>query len=143
MKTIKHPILKGKPPKRCINIIRKNQAALDNIKSQDKMRLLNKFGYVIEDKDKNENDMQDSNTKYVDNKKLNTPYFKLIAHAKDGSNELKEQITDSVNRMKKARHGHSIDKIYEDHDYSFYLPKKTSYITKKQAKLMRLDSDNS
>lgn len=74
---------------------------------------------------------------------LNTPYFKLISNIPDGSNELKEQITRSVSRMKAARHGHSIDRIFQDHDYTFYLPQKTSYMSRRKAKLMRLESETS
>jgi hypothetical protein len=72
---------------------------------------------------------------------LNTPYFKLISNIPDGSSALKEQITRSVSRMNAARHGHSIDRIFQDHDYTFHLPRKTSYMSKRKAKLVKLDSE--
>lgn len=56
--------------------------------------------------------------------------FRKIPNIKDGSNELKEQITHSVERMKAARYGHSIKDIFREHDYSFYLPEKTTYLPK-------------
>lgn len=90
-----------------------------------------------------ENEDDGERLAYIDNKKLNTPYFRLISNIKDGSNALKKEIYRSISRVKAARHGHSIDRIFEDHDYSFYLPKKESYISKKKAKLMRLESETS
>lgn len=143
MKTIKHPILKGRPPERCIRIIQKNQHMLDSIKNMDKMRLMNKFSFIIEDSKDLDDENMEQNAKYVDNKKIKTPYFQVISHIRDGSHELRDEIEHSVERMKRARHGHSIDKVYKDHDYAFYLPKKTSYMSKKQAKLRRLDSASS
>mmetsp|Transcript_5133 Transcript_5133/g.4344 ORF Transcript_5133/g.4344 Transcript_5133/m.4344 type:complete len:100 (+) Transcript_5133:61-360(+) len=86
-----------------------------------------------EGKGKEESDDEEKSLnkpKYIDNKKLNTPYFKLISNIKDGSNALKEQISRSVSRVKAARHGHSIDRIFKEHDQSYYLPVKRSYISK-------------
>ncbi|CAI2381534.1 unnamed protein product [Moneuplotes crassus] len=146
MKASKNPILKEKPPKRTLNIIKKNKKALDEIKQEIKRER-----QYYQTKNKNDQDQGDSSDeeviqekpRYVDNKKLNTPYFKLISNVKDGSTALKQEISKSVKRVKAARHGHSIGRIFQDHQNSYYLPLKESYISKKKARLMRLDSDSS
>ena len=129
MKNTHNPILKGKPLKRWLDIVKSNKYTLDMIKASDKSKSFYKFGHLKTLSDNGEHHDSNSKTRYIDNKRLNTPYFKLISNIKDGSNALKEQISLSVERMKKARHGHSIDDIYQEHDYSFYLPDKTSYIS--------------
>ena len=54
---------------------------------------------------------------------------------------MKEQISQSVSRVKAARHGHSIDKIFKEHDTSFFLPFKESYISKRKEKLLKMNSE--
>lgn len=92
---------------------------------------------------KTEEETEDGNSKYIDNKKLNTPYFRLISKVKDGSEVLKEEISHSVTRMKAARHGHSKLRNKSINVYKFHLPDKTSYMPKEKAKLMRLQSGSS
>ena len=143
MKSTHNPILKGKPIKRLNDVLKSWKPQFDRLRSIDRSKPKYKFGMDISNAFEDDSFQSESNIMIVDNKKLRTPYFRLISKVKDGSNILKEQINQSVDRMKAARNGHSIENIFKDYDYSFYLPEKWSYITKNEAKIRRIDSGSS
>ena len=143
MKNSNNPVLKGKPLKRCLDFVKSNKHTLDQLKAAVRYKSFYKLGNSKTFSEDEENHDANTQTKFIDNKKLNIPYFKIISNIKDGSNALKEEISKSAERMKKARHGHSIDEIYKNHDYSFYMPETTSYISKAHEKFTSLNNDNS
>jgi hypothetical protein len=58
------------------------------------------------------------------NEKLNTPSMKRLAQVTDGSTALKDEITESMLRMKAAKHGSRVKKLVPDHPIDFYLPER-------------------
>ena len=143
MKNSNNPILKGKPLKRINEMLNDGKPTFEMHKSVDRARTKKLYGINVGNAEHDGSFISDNRLKNVDNKKLKTPYFVLISNVKDGSNILREQINQSAERMKAARHGHSIESIYREYDHSFYLPDKNSYITKTEAKIRRMDSGSS
>ena len=68
------------------------------------------------------------------NQRLGTPRMKKIMNKKDASCMLKDEINESMLRMKAAKFGHSIEDIAPQYKNSYYLPNKQMYMPEKAAK---------
>ena len=68
------------------------------------------------------------------NQRLGTPRMKKIMNKKDASCMLKDEINESMLRMKAAKFGHSIEDIAPQYKNSYYLPNKSMYIPEKAPK---------
>ena len=56
-----------------------------------------------------------------------TPRMKKIMNKKDAACMLKDEITESLLRLKAAKFGHSIEEIAPQYTNSYYLPDKSNY----------------
>ena len=56
-----------------------------------------------------------------------TPRMRKIMNKKDAACMLKDEITESLLRLKAAKFGHSIEEIAPQYTNSYYLPDKSNY----------------
>ena len=61
------------------------------------------------------------------NQRLMTPRMKKIMNKKDAACMLKDEITESLLRLKAAKFGHSVEEIAPQYTNSYYLPDKSNY----------------
>lgn len=61
------------------------------------------------------------------NQRLMTPRMKKVVNKKDASSMLKDELKESLLRLKAAKFGHSIEEIAPQYPNSFYLPNKPDY----------------
>jgi len=66
-----------------------------------------------------------------------TPKMKRIVNQKDASGMLKDEIMESLLRLKAAKFGHSIEEIAPQYSNSFYLPDKPDYKPKYMQKFQQ------
>ena len=61
------------------------------------------------------------------NQRLMTPRMKKIMNKRDAACMLKDEITESLLRLKAAKFGHSVEEIAPQYTNSYYLPDKSNY----------------
>ena len=61
-----------------------------------------------------------------------TPRMKKISNKKDAAGMLKDEIQESLLRLKAAKFGHSIEEIAPQYKNSYYLPDKSNYAPAKE-----------
>ena len=98
-----------------------------------------------------DNDDKDLNLEQTDesiqyaafrNQRLGTPRMKKIMNKKDASCMLKDEINESMLRMKAAKFGHSIEDIAPQYKNSYYLPNKQMYLPEKAPKKKKNNQQN-
>ena len=73
-------------------------------------------------KNQNCNGPEDKNETQNMNQRLMTPKIRRIINQKDAVCMLKEEIGESLLRLKAAKFGHAIEDIVPQHSNAFYLP---------------------
>ena len=61
------------------------------------------------------------------NERLMTPKIRRIMNQKDAKCMLREEIEESLLRLKAAKFGHALDDIMPQYSNAFYLPDKSDY----------------
>ena len=69
------------------------------------------------------------------NQRLYTRQLAEASYTTDASEALKQQIGESMLRLRAAQHGHSINEIVPSHHAQFYAPCKRKYLPSRNALL--------